>query len=41
MKLFDAVGKEHEEFKLRLKKDLDVVLNGGERVGIFPPVGGG
>ena len=23
------------------KKDLDVVLNGGERVGIFPPVGGG
>ena len=24
-----------------LKKDLDVVLNGGERVGIFPPVGGG
>ena len=24
-----------------LKKDLDVELNGGERVGIFPPVGGG
>jgi len=24
-----------------LKKDLDVALNGGERVGIFPPVGGG
>ena len=23
------------------KKDLDAVLNGGERVGIFPPVGGG
>jgi hypothetical protein len=26
MKLFDTVGKEHEEFKLRLKKDLDVEL---------------
>jgi molybdopterin converting factor small subunit len=24
-----------------VKKDLDTVLNGGERVGIFPPVGGG
>ena len=24
-----------------LKKDLDVTLSGGERVGIFPPVGGG
>ena len=24
-----------------LKKDLDVKLCGGERVGIFPPVGGG
>jgi molybdopterin synthase sulfur carrier subunit len=24
-----------------LKKDLDVELVGGERVGIFPPVGGG
>ena len=24
-----------------LKKDLDVELTGGERVGIFPPVGGG
>ena len=28
MKLFDSVGKEHEEFKLRLKKDLDVELAG-------------
>ena len=26
MKEFDAVGKEHEEFKLQLKKDLDVQL---------------
>ena len=24
-----------------LKKDLDETLRGGERVGIFPPVGGG
>ncbi|MCG6908721.1 MAG: MoaD/ThiS family protein [Deltaproteobacteria bacterium] len=24
-----------------LKKDLDARLEGGERVGIFPPVGGG
>ena len=24
-----------------IKADLDVVLHGGERVGIFPPVGGG
>ena len=24
-----------------LKKDLDVELSGGERVGVFPPVGGG
>ncbi len=23
------------------RADLDTVLNGGERVGIFPPVGGG
>jgi len=26
MKLFDSVGKEHEEFKLQLKKDLDVEI---------------
>jgi molybdopterin converting factor small subunit len=24
-----------------VRKDLDTVLHGGERVGIFPPVGGG
>ncbi|ACL03680.1 thiamineS protein [Desulfatibacillum aliphaticivorans] len=24
-----------------VRKDLDWALNGGERVGIFPPVGGG
>ncbi len=28
MKLFDSVGKEHEEFKLRLNKDLEVELAG-------------
>jgi uncharacterized membrane protein YqiK len=28
MKLFDAVGKDHEEFKLRLNKDLEVELAG-------------
>jgi uncharacterized membrane protein YqiK len=28
MKLFDSVGKEHEEFKLRLNKDLEVDLAG-------------
>ncbi|MFP4106205.1 MAG: flotillin family protein [Phycisphaerae bacterium] len=28
MKLFDAVGKEHEEFKLRLNKDKEVELAG-------------
>jgi len=26
MKIFDAVGKEHEEFKLRLNKDLEIEL---------------
>ena len=26
MKLFDAVGKEHEEFKLRLNKDKEIEL---------------
>lgn len=24
-----------------VKKDLDTPLNGGDRVGIFPPIGGG
>ena len=28
MKLFDSVGKDHEEFKLRLQKDLEVELAG-------------
>jgi len=28
MKLFDAVGKEHEEFKLQLNKDLEIELAG-------------
>jgi hypothetical protein len=28
MKLFDSVGKEHEEFKLRLNKDKDIELAG-------------
>ena len=30
MKLFDAVGKEHEEFKLRLNKDKDIEIAGIE-----------
>ncbi|RPH50749.1 MAG: MoaD/ThiS family protein [Desulfobacteraceae bacterium] len=24
-----------------VKRELDAVINGGERIGIFPPVGGG
>ena len=43
--VLEQIGVPVEKAKLifvnGLKKDLDVVLNGGERVGIFPPVGGG
>lgn len=43
--MLEQLGVPIEKAKLifvnGLKKDLDVVLKGGERVGIFPPVGGG
>ena len=43
--LLEQIGVPIEKAKLvfvnGLKKDLEVKLNGGERVGIFPPVGGG
>ena len=43
--VFEQIGVPVEKAKLifvnGLKKDLDVELSGGERVGVFPPVGGG
>jgi len=43
--MLEQLGVPIEKAKLifvnGLKKDLDVTLKGGERVGIFPPVGGG
>ena len=43
--LLASLGVPIEKAKLvfvnGLKKDLDFTLKGGERVGIFPPVGGG
>ena len=43
--VLEAIGVPLEKAKLifvdGLKKDLDQTLSGGERVGIFPPVGGG
>lgn len=43
--LLEAIGVPLEKAKLifvnGLKKELNFTLNGGERVGIFPPVGGG
>jgi len=43
--VLEQIGVPIEKAKLifvnGLKKDLDVKLGGGERVGIFPPVGGG
>ena len=43
--VLEQIGVPIEKAKLifvnGLKKDLDVELRGGERVGIFPPVGGG
>lgn len=44
-KLLDELGIPQEKAKLvfidGVKRDLSSVLQGGERVGIFPPVGGG
>jgi len=41
----DRLGIPKEEAKLvfidNVKADEDAILQGGERVGIFPPVGGG
>jgi len=43
--LLGQLGIPKEQVKLifinGIKADLSAVLNGGERVGIFPPVGGG
>ena len=43
--LLDQLGIPKDQIKLifinGIKTDLGAVLNGGERVGIFPPVGGG
>jgi molybdopterin converting factor small subunit len=40
-----ALGVPLEEVQLVFvngtKKEMDTVLTGGERVGVFPPVGGG
>lgn len=35
------IAKAHLIFINGVKRSLDTRLNGGERVGIFPPVGGG
>jgi molybdopterin converting factor small subunit len=44
-KLLEALGVPEDEIKLVFidgaKRDLNSTLNGGERVGIFPAVGGG
>jgi sulfur carrier protein ThiS len=44
-KLLKALGVPEDEVKLvfidGVKQDLGAILNGGERVGIFPAVGGG
>ena len=43
--LLDAIGLPAEKAKLifvnGVKGDLDTLLKGGERVGLFPPVAGG
>ena len=43
--LLDQLSIPKDEVKLifvnGVKKDMSVFLNGGERVGIFPPIGGG
>jgi sulfur-carrier protein len=43
--LLDQLCIPEEEVKLifidGVKKDINVLLHGGERVGLFPPIGGG
>ena len=43
--LLDQLGIPEDEVKLifidGVKKDANVLLRGGERVGVFPPIGGG
>ena len=43
--VLDTIGMPQEKAKLifvnGIKGDLDTVLSGGERVGLFPPVAGG
>jgi molybdopterin converting factor small subunit len=43
--ILDTIGLPREKAKLifvdGIKGDLDTVLSGGERVGLFPPVAGG
>jgi len=43
--IIDRLGIPEEKAKLifinGIKGELDSTLNGGERIGIFPPVGGG
>jgi molybdopterin converting factor small subunit len=43
--ILDTIGMPQEKAKLifvnGIKGDLDTVLSGGERVGLFPPVAGG
>lgn len=45
LNLLDELGIPEKEAKLvfidGVKRDISSVLQGGERVGIFPPVGGG
>ena len=45
LSLIEKLGIPRKEAKLifidGVKREIDTVLKGGERVGIFPPVGGG
>lgn len=44
-RLLETIGVPTEKVRLifinNSKRDLDSILRGGERVGIFPPIGGG
>ncbi|MEW6672375.1 MAG: MoaD/ThiS family protein [Thermodesulfobacteriota bacterium] len=44
-RLLDDINVPAEKVRLvfinNIKGDLDTILKGGERVGIFPPIGGG